>query len=278
MKIILLLALTYSNVVISQSYQVGEFWSKKLIHKASPSSMVFKESVGEVGARATLFYVGEINNKHWAITNNHVCPKIKENTLLVNRCKGQWVHFHYYKNKKGQSLTGSIKNVPLIVKSLDLALLEITFDNLNSFQRKPKALKLSNKRPYLNQELISVGYGVHKNEYGSLMIEEESFDCQIFSSEVRLTGDPDTQNPIDYKVYSFLHGCDVSHGDSGSPILDRNSKEVVGLLWSGKYPKSKSISKYGFEKLPLDFLWKELNYASPSFLINNELNKFFDNK
>ena len=276
MKISSLLLFLYSNIAFSQSYQVGEFWSKKHIHKAQQSSQSLKEAVGEVGASATLFYIGEVNNKHWAITNNHVCPNItKAQERIINSCQNQWISFHYYKNKRGQALKGIIKEVPLIIKSLDLALLEISFDNLETFSRAPKPLEFSLQKPYFNQELISVGFGIHNNEYGSLMIEDDSFDCQVLSNDIRLTKDPDTLNPIDYKVYSFLHGCDVSHGDSGSPILDRNTHEVIGLLWSGKYPKSKSISQRGFERLPLKFLWKELNYASPSFMIKEELNKFF---
>jgi hypothetical protein len=268
MKIIYLIFYLYSSIAFSQSYQVGEFWNKKHISKASLSSQVLKESIGEVGARATLFYIGKVNNKHWAITNNHVCPSNK-------RCKNQWISFHYYRNKKGQALKGIIKEVSLIIKSLDLALLEISFSNLDKFSRAPKPLEFSEEKPYFNQELISIGFGIHNNEYGSLMIEDNSFDCQVLSNDIRLTKDPDTMNPIDYKVNSFLHGCDVSHGDSGSPILDRYTHEVVGLLWSGKFPKHSSIAQRGFERLPLEFLWKELNYASPSFMIKKKLNNFF---
>ncbi len=257
-------------MAFSKSYQVGEFWSKKHIAKASKKSQSLKESVGEIGARATLFYIGKFNSKHWAITNNHVCPQSTD-----NKCVNHWIKFSYYINNRGTALSGKITAVPLNIKNLDLALLEIKFDNLGTFERAPKALKFSSQAPHYQQELISLGYGVNNNEYGVLMIEEKSFECQVFSNDIRLTKDPDTHNPIDYKVQSFLHGCDVSHGDSGSPILDRNNHEVVGLLWSGKFPKHKSISQYGFEQLPLPFLWQQLNFASPGFIIKKELDKFF---
>ncbi|MCT4642715.1 MAG: serine protease [Bacteriovoracaceae bacterium] len=263
-------------LALSKSYQVGKTWSKVHINKASSTVQVLKESVGEVGARATLFYIGKINNKHYAITNNHVCPnKEKPPYKIKNRCENQWIKFFYYKNEKGESLQGKIKNVPFIDKSLDLALLEISFSNLTHFKRAPTALKLSDKKPYFTQKLISIGYGAHNNEYGVLMVEEDSFECQVFSKEIKFVKDPDTFNPIDYKVYSFLHGCDVSHGDSGSPILDRYTYEVVGLLWTGKYPKNDEISSEGFENLSIEFLWKELNYASASFMIKDILEAFF---
>lgn len=269
---VLIYILLIPLAAFAKSYQVGEFWSKKHISSASSRVQILKESVGEVGSRATLFYIGKKDNKHIAITNFHVCPK-RENNL--NRCLYQRVTFFYFKNERGQSLKGKVKSVPLVQKNLDLSVLEIEFDNLSTFERAPTPLKISNKRPYLDQDLISLGYGFHNNEYGVLMIEENSFECKVFSREERLVSDPDTVNPQDYKVYSFLHGCDVSHGDSGSPILDRDTLEVVGLLWSGKYPKDDKVSQAGFENLPIDFLWKELNYASPSYLINEALNKVF---
>ena len=204
MKSIYLLLIVQTSIAFSQSYQVGEFWSKKHIKEASQRSEVFKESVGEVGASATLFYIGEINNKHWAITNNHVCPNLKNK----NECQNRWISFYYYQNKRGQYLSGKIISVPLIVKSLDLALLEISFDNLDTFDRAPTPLEISNQKPFKDQELISVGFGRHNNEYATLMIEENSFECQVFSNDIRLTKDPDVLNPIDYRVYSFLHGCE----------------------------------------------------------------------
>lgn len=273
MKTMLLLISLLPFAVFSMSYQVGSKWSKKNLSKVDERFQVLKESVGEVGARATLFYIGQRYGKQLAITNYHVCPII-ENTIVGNRnrCDGQGVSFYYFRNQKGKYLKGVIKKVLKIDKSLDLAILEISFTDIQEFERMPKALKISNEKPYLGQELISIGYGLYNNEFGVLMIEEDSFECQVFSKDLRFIRDPDTVNPIDYMVNSFLHGCDVSHGDSGSPILDRNTLEVVGLLWSGKYPKSNSISKDGFHQLPIEFLWKELNFASPSFLIKEVLN------
>lgn len=270
MKIFAILILSIPFFAHSKSYQVGEFWSKKHIASASKRVQVLKEAVGEVGARATLFYIGEYGDKHFAITNYHVCPAEKS-----NRCLDQRVSFFYFKNKRGKSLEGKIIDVPLTVKNLDLSLVEISFKNIDQFDKYPTPLKISSSRPYLNQKLISIGYGSYNNEYGVLMIEEDSFECQVFSRQNRLLKDPDTYNPIDYKVRSFLHGCDVSHGDSGSPIIDRDSLEVVGLLWSGKYPKHDSVSQADFDKLPIEFLWGELNYASPGHLIYEELDEFF---
>lgn len=272
MKKLIILITFIPVIAFSKSYQVGSKWSKKYISKADASFQVLKKSVGEVGSRATVFYVGQKNGKHLGITNYHVCPKLESTPLLnKNHCDGQGVSFFYVQNKRGKSLRGVIKNVPVAMKSLDLSIVEISFTDSHEFESKPTPLKLSSEKPYMGQELISVGYGSYNNEYGVLMIEEDSFECQVFSKDLRLVSDPDTYNPVGYKVNSFLHGCDVSHGDSGSPILDRNTMEVVGLLWTGKYPKADSISQDGFHQLPIEFLWSELNYASPGHLIQEAL-------
>ena len=256
----------------ASSYQIGSSWSRKHINSSSLEVRYLQSAVGEVGARATLFYIGKRNNKHWAITNNHVCPRNKK-----NKCLNQWVVFFYRKNKKGEPLKGHIVDAPLSRPDLDFSLVEIQFENLASFDSLPLALSLSRSPPYHHQKLISLGYGIWLNQYGSLTIEEGSKDCKIFShdNDIKLSSDPDTTAPLSYKVYSFIHGCDASHGDSGSPLLDEQSHEVIGLLWSGKYPKPINISQDGFDLLPYEQLWNGLNYAVPAFMISNEIESFF---
>ncbi len=268
MKLLILFIFSFPTLIYSKTYRVGENWDRREISKASEDLQFLKESVGEVGARATLFYIGQKNGKHLAITNFHVCPALNTSlTKSINRCINQRVSFFNFRNHRGRPLRGRIISVPFTEKSLDLSVVVIDFENLFEFDRSPTPLKLSNQMPYQFQKLISVGYGIYNNEFGLLTIEENSFDCQVFSQQIKQVKDPDTLNPVPYRVKSFLHGCDVSHGDSGSPILDRASLEVVGLLWTGKYPKHNLVSQAGFENLPLEFLWKELNYASPAYLI-----------
>ena len=95
MKFISILIFIFSSMTYGQSYQVGEFWSKNHIDKSSQRFQILKESIGEVGASATLFYIGEIDNKHWAITNNHICPALGNK----NKCQNRWISFYYYRNK-----------------------------------------------------------------------------------------------------------------------------------------------------------------------------------
>lgn len=83
--------------------------------------------------------------------------------------------------------------------------------------------------------------------------------------------DPDDINPLDYSVWSFAHGCDISHGDSGSATVDRETGEVVGILWTGRIPKSpivqNSTNLTEIYKSSSQEIWEELSYAAPSVKI-----------
>ncbi len=62
-------------------------------------------------------------------------------------------------------------------------------------------------------------------------------------------------------------GCDASHGDSGSALVDRKTGEAVGLLWTTKTPKKSEVqTKEGLGAIfdgTADGLWTELTYAVP---------------
>lgn len=260
-----------STMAFADRYRVGEKWNKVYIKEAPSALHSLAPSVGEIGSSATLFYIGTVKGRHYAITNSHVCPN-------EEKCLKRRVEFFYHKNVKGQSLKGIVRNVPVIKTQLDLALIEIQFLNAETFSHFPKPLILSKQLPKHNQPLVSLGYGVHHNEYGTLMAEAGG-DCRVFSysSDIRKVKDPDSINPYPFSVYSFLMGCDVSHGDSGSPILDLKTLHVIGLLWTGRTPKHPLISRKGFENLDYSFLWQQLNYATPSAYIYKVLSDYFNN-
>ena len=192
------------------------------------------------------------------------------------KCNRKRVEFFYYKDPRGQSLKGHVRRVALVKPILDMALLEINFSNLGQFESPPPALSLSSKLPRYKQPLAVMGYGVNRNEYGILMVEAGG-DCRVFSrnSDIRKIKDPDTINPFPYLVYSFLIGCDISHGDSGSPIFDVNTGKVLGLLWTGRVPKAPRISKKGFEKLPYSFFMETIRLCCTSSIHKKYIKKIF---
>src|SRR5690606_34729203 len=75
------------------------------------------------------------------------------------------------------------------------------------------------------------------------LVANQDNDCIVYSEtdDVRFMADPDDLNPGDYSVWSFANGCDVSHGDSGSAMVDRNTGEIVGIIWTGRIPKDKKV-------------------------------------
>src|SRR3712207_6050691 len=80
--------------------------------------------------------------------------------------------------------------------------------------------------------------------------------------------DPDELNPGPYKAWSFSHACDISHGDSGSAMVDRRTGEVVGIVWTGRIPKSaeyqNSATLMELLRLPQPAIWNQLSYAVPA--------------
>jgi hypothetical protein len=95
-------------------------------------------------------------------------------------------------------------------------------------------------------------------------------DCYVFSqdSEYRLMGDPDEFNPGPYRAWSFATSCDVSHGDSGSAMVDRETGKVVGIIWTGRIPKKREIQSSSYlSRLFQDHgeeIWSELSYSVPA--------------
>ena len=272
-KVILISLLLLTSAIKAQNYTVGKSWDKKSIHNTHTKYHHLIRSIGEIGYSATLFYIGEgkgqFSGRHYTITNSHVCPSL-------NHCLNKNIEFAYFRNSRGSSLKGFVKNTPIINTLLDLAVLEVQFTNLESFDSKPYALKLSSKLPSIYQPLISSGYGFFNNSYGVLMTEVAG-DCRVFShqNDIRRVKDPDQVNPLPHLVYSFLVGCDVSHGDSGSPLIDYHTGEVIGLLWTGRMPKDPRIRHPLFSQLGYEFLWSQLNYAVPSAYIKKLVNRFF---
>ena len=81
--------------------------------------------------------------------------------------------------------------------------------------------------------------------------------------------DPDDLNPADYKAWSFAFGCDISHGDSGSPLIHRETGEILGIVWTGRIPKSPVVQssqtlREWLSDGPED-IWKELSFGVPAF-------------
>lgn len=253
----------------SKDYQIGSEWGKK---KVTPDAVANENEIFRRAALATArygggtaFYLGKFNGQHLMGTNHHVqpdtdCGSASQFVLLGKsfRCTevfGSWpeIDFALYAIR-----------VPF---GEEVAMMEIA----RSFSFSADI--------FPGQPILTVGFGIAQNPNRDLMANQDS-DCYVFSdkNEFRSMGDPDEYNPGPYKAWSFATGCDVSHGDSGSAFVDRSTGDVIGLVWTGKIPKSDKIrdSRYLDEifKNRSEEIWKELTFAVPAAKIHEVLEKF----
>lgn len=244
-----------------KDYQIGTEWGKKLVTTDSMStgSHVYRRTVSATAyfGSATSFYLGKFDGKHIMATNHHVLPN-------VNSCKGRSVKFTVL------NFTTSCKQAFGSWTEIDLALFEIepTSEQAKLLEGIGQNFAFHDT---LNQgtELITAGYGVAGN-FGQKLVANEDSDCKVFSkaNEFKFMADPDELNPGPYRAWSFSTGCDVSHGDSGSAMVDRITGKVVGLIWTGRIPKndivqnSENLNNILINNGPE--IWTELSYAVPA--------------
>lgn len=132
----------------------------------------------------------------------------------------------------------------------------------------------------LNEGLITAGHGI-KN--GSVLTHDISKNCRVFSDTewVKYLRDPDTHSPSNGKVWSIAHGCNISHGDSGSALVSLETGRVLGMNWTvGNLPRSQDIYEDSFlENMDIldSRIWTDLNYGASSCSIIKILKAFIGN-
>ena len=256
----------------AKDYQLGDEWGKKEI---TPQSLEQESAEFQRAAKATAkaggatsFYLGKFDGKHVMATNYHVFSR----SAL---CKRSSITFPLL-NKRftcGDFL-GAWSDI-------DLALFEIQVNDTDTAEKLQEVAANFDFAavPYQGQELLTIGFGTAENSSQKLVGNKDS-DCKVFSKdgEFRFLADPDEVNPADYKAWSFSNGCDVSHGDSGSAIVDRNSGRPIGIIWTGRIPKATSVQSGAFlDKLIAGNgpeVWTELSFAVPAVKIKQRLEEY----
>jgi hypothetical protein len=253
----------------NDDYQIGEEWGKKVVlaEDLEEGSVLHRAAfaTAKLGG-GTAFLLGRFNGAMVVATNNHVCPEddtrpscterevnftMLDKRFAVNKVLGSWT-------------------------DIDTALLTIEVESEEDMELLEKygqnfAIHDSLR---LGQELLTVGFGIAENP-GRQMVANQDSDCKVFSDEVRFIADPDRFNPGPHKVWSFANGCDISHGDSGSAMVDRNTGKVVGIIWTGNIPKDPKVRETGFLQSIFydqsEDVWQELSYAVPASEIGKKL-------
>jgi hypothetical protein len=160
---------------------------------------------------------------------------------------------------------------------IDFALFEISVKATDEAKLLPVARNFNFSKPLIQgQLLMTIGHGVAENPSRKLVSNQDG-DCKVFSADgdYRKMGDPDDINPGNYQAWSFANGCDVSHGDSGSAMVDRLTGDPVGIIWTGRIPKSpeaqSSATIDGWLRSNSPAIWKELSYGVPAAKIQEHL-------
>ncbi len=255
---------SFTAISADNPYQLGPSWSKqpvtsdtinKVPEKLKQNAFIVAQFLG-----GTSFYLGKHNNKHLMATNFHVLPS-PLNCYSLNRAR-----FSILKE------SFSCKEFIVGVKETDLTIFEIDVP-----QNKEKLLASFTLAHSITTSgpLFSYGHGGWKNPKRSLLFTHDEF-CKSFSSAPNLIHDPDTVNPVNYAVWSIPIGCDFSHGDSGSPVFNKDG-HFVGIFWTGNAPKPSYLKERRYmEELYKERderIWSELSYMSPLQKIVEALKK-----
>ncbi|MBL7717162.1 MAG: trypsin-like peptidase domain-containing protein [Bdellovibrionales bacterium] len=251
-----------------KEYQIGSKWGKAPITQTQYQSetAVFQRAAAATAflGGGTAFYIGLFDGKHVIATNHHVCPTLKS-------CVGKMARFSVLGKKQKVSMTfGTWPEIDLSLHAIDVLAAEAA-----TFSAIAKNFSFDHEL-YRGQLLLTVGYGSASNPMGRIVANQDS-DCKVFSDrgEFRFMADPDAIKPGTYKAWSFATGCDVSHGDSGSAMVDRQTGEVVGVIWTGKFPKLATVQNSSYLDAllvhPTEEIWTELSYAVPAMKIKEFL-------
>jgi hypothetical protein len=255
-----------------EDYRLGDEWGKKPVtgadlSRATPSFRRAALATAHIFG-ATGFYLGKFHGAHVMATNHHVLPS--------DRCSQTTARFPLLGvNAPCESYLGTWDEVDLTLFTVKL-----------TAEEEAKLLPVAgNFRLHedvaAGKKLLTIGFGRAGNPTSQLMGNQDS-DCYVFSQagEYRLMEDPDKLNPANYRAWSFSLGCDVSHGDSGSAIVDRETSAVVGIIWTGRIPKSRSaqssvfLTKMFQEKR--EAVWDELSFAVPAKKIGEKLQQLLN--
>ncbi len=244
------------------TYQVGSEWGKLpitlevLSHETANFQRV-AQATARVGG-ATGFVLGVFGGQVVVATNHHVCPSAWQ-------CSGQTIAFPWLGvQTRVSSFIGTWPEIDLALFTVAVAsdsdlskIVQVArnFDWNVTFERGVK--------------LLSMGFGVAENQARRMMAVQDD-DCVVFSGhdEFRKMGDPDELNPGTYEAWSFSHGCDVSHGDSGSSMVDRETGHLVGIVWTGRIPKLARFQDSSIldqlRSQPTEEIWSQMNYGVPA--------------
>lgn len=230
--------------------QQGDHWSREPVTSAllqSSNDPVLKQlytsTVRVNGATGT--YLGIYAGLPVLMTAHHVMP-------TQDACTGQVVSFY------GPSLAFTCQRLLGAWADVDVSLFILSAN-------AGAALAGRGLKPGFDahisqfEELETMGHGSEQNP-GNLLTVDRGPDCYVASAS-------DDFRFRDNTTWSMALGCNESAGDSGSPIIDRTSGLLLGIVWGGHTDKDDDIANSAYlrslAQANAPDLWVQLNYASP---------------
>lgn len=254
-------------------YRVGDEWGKKVLvsRDLRNKKLKFVEELRRTAnatakvAKGTGFYLGQFNGFHLIATNYHVHTRLATEPEVYREIEFPFLDLSF---NFGRTFGAWLE--------IDLALFAINVESKSDRKELQSVAKNFNfDYPITrNQKLLTVGFGRAKNHYSDMVGTWDS-DCKVCSgdNEFKTKYGLDENGKI-VGTWAFAVGCDASGGDSGSPVVTRDTGDIIGLLWgvASRTPieqSSQSLDNMIKENSPA--IWKNLNYAVPAAKIKDFL-------
>ena len=254
------LFLLYSVSSFANSIQIGDVYSKTPWRKAYQEStlpfikdhientvLINTPTVRGVG-RGTGFYIGLHQGRHLFLTNAHV--------LTTQECRGTTITYLKANLSQGRAECEKVLVSRFNREESDMTLFSVR--ELKDFAGKGLELDLDFS-PRAGQMLMQHGFGIKSlPRFRDAEQAQREFsaqanidsDCAVISPSGVLQTVPDMAGKLVHHNVSI--GCDVTGGDSGSAIVDRDTGRVVALLWaSGINPRDR-------DRISSKDLWEEV--------------------